>query len=133
MELLKLPNSPFICEKTEVWPRQNQSRRRHLASVPRTRFSQNTNMSESHSSNGFEQQNGHNTDESGATLVGRHLQKTYGRRRVVDDVSISVSRGEVVGLLGANGAGKTTTFYMIVGLEPTEKGEISLNGKDVTS
>jgi lipopolysaccharide export system ATP-binding protein len=44
-----------------------------------------------------------------------------------------VSKGEVVGLLGANGAGKTTTFYMIVGLEPTERGDIILNGRDVSS
>src|SRR4051812_48991892 len=66
-------------------------------------------------------------------LAGRNLQKTYGGRRVVDDVSIDVSRGEIVGLLGANGAGKTTTFYMLVGLEDTERGEIILNGLEVTS
>lgn len=67
------------------------------------------------------------------SLVAHSLQKTYGRRRVVDDVSLSVSQGEVVGLLGANGAGKTTTFYMIVGLERTEHGDIFLNGQDVTA
>jgi ABC-type lipopolysaccharide export system ATPase subunit len=50
-------------------------------------------------------------------LRSAHLVKNYGRRRVVDDVSLQVEKGEVVGLLGANGAGKTTTFYMIVGLE----------------
>jgi lipopolysaccharide export system ATP-binding protein len=61
------------------------------------------------------------------------LRKTYGRRRVVDDISLSVSQGEVVGLLGANGAGKTTTFYMLVGLERPETGTISLNGEYVTS
>ncbi len=65
-------------------------------------------------------------------LCARHLQKTYGRRRVVDDASLSVTEGEVVGLLGANGAGKTTTFYMMVGLETSEGGSIVLNGKDVT-
>ncbi|MGE3468134.1 MAG: LPS export ABC transporter ATP-binding protein [Pyrinomonadaceae bacterium] len=68
----------------------------------------------------------------GTTLSAEHLQKAYGRRRVVDDVSISVSPGEVVGLLGANGAGKTTTFYMLVGLENTEKGRILLRDRDVT-
>jgi lipopolysaccharide export system ATP-binding protein len=47
-------------------------------------------------------------------------------------VSISVAHGEVVGLLGANGAGKTTTFYMMVGLERAEKGDIFLDGRDVT-
>ncbi len=67
-----------------------------------------------------------------ARLEALNLQKTYGKRRVVDDVCISVSHGEVVGLLGANGAGKTTTFYMITGLERTENGKILLNGQDVT-
>jgi lipopolysaccharide export system ATP-binding protein len=66
------------------------------------------------------------------SLTAENLQKTYGRRRVVDDVSLSVSEGEVVGLLGANGAGKTTTFYMMTGLEATERGKISLNDSDVT-
>jgi lipopolysaccharide export system ATP-binding protein len=66
------------------------------------------------------------------SLSAENLQKTYGRRRVVDDVSLSVSEGEVVGLLGANGAGKTTTFYMMTGLEATERGKISLNDSDVT-
>jgi lipopolysaccharide export system ATP-binding protein len=66
------------------------------------------------------------------SLTAENLQKTYGRRRVVDDVSLSVDEGEVVGLLGANGAGKTTTFYMMTGLEATERGKISLNDSDVT-
>ncbi len=66
------------------------------------------------------------------SLSALNLQKTYGRRRVVDDVSLFVGHGEVVGLLGANGAGKTTTFYMMTGLERAEKGKILLNGQDVT-
>ncbi len=74
--------------------------------------------------------NGHDSQTN--SLSAHNLQKTYGRRRVVDDVSLSVSQGEVVGLLGANGAGKTTTFYMMVGLERTEHGDIFLNGQDVT-
>jgi len=65
-------------------------------------------------------------------LAAVNVQKTYGGRRVVDDVSVSVGQSEIVGLLGANGAGKTTTFYMLVGLEQTEKGSIFLNGRDVT-
>lgn len=82
--------------------------------------------------------NGNNrSDDSGLSLehaLGAiHVQKTYGGRRVVDDVSVSVGQSEVVGLLGANGAGKTTTFYMLVGLEQTEKGSIILNGRDVTA
>ncbi len=66
------------------------------------------------------------------SLSANNLRKTYGRRRVVDDVSLFVEQGEVVGLLGANGAGKTTTFYMMTGLERTEKGNILLNSEDVT-
>lgn len=77
-------------------------------------------------------ENGNGSAGSGEKLEASRLQKTYGRRRVVDDVSLEVSKGEIVGLLGANGAGKTTTFYMIVGLERTERGEIRLNGEDVT-
>lgn len=65
-------------------------------------------------------------------LYARGLQKSYGARRVVDAVSLEVSAGEVVGLLGANGAGKTTTFYLIVGLEGAERGQIVLNGEDIT-
>ncbi len=58
---------------------------------------------------------------SAAALAASDLVKTYGRRRVVDGVSLHVEPGEVVGLLGANGAGKTTTFYMIIGLERAER------------
>jgi lipopolysaccharide export system ATP-binding protein len=61
-------------------------------------------------------------------LVASGLQKSYGARKVVKDVSVSVSEGEVVGLLGPNGAGKTTSFYMIVGLVRADAGEISING-----
>jgi len=81
--------------------------------------------------NGNGSTNGHTP--VGHSLVAADIQKTYGRRRVVDDVSLHVDQGEVVGLLGANGAGKTTTFYMLVGLERTETGTIMLNGRDVTS
>lgn len=73
-----------------------------------------------------------NTPPSGGYLAAQHVQKTYGRRRVVDDVSVTVGPGEIVGLLGANGAGKTTTFYMLVGLENTETGRITLRDQDVT-
>src|SRR5438128_8294435 len=69
---------------------------------------------------------------SAAALGASHLQKTYGKRRVVDDVTLHVEPGEVVGLLGANGAGKTTTFYMMIGLERADRGMVSLGGRDVT-
>lgn len=62
----------------------------------------------------------------------RGLQKSYGARQVVHDVSLDVASGEVVGLLGPNGAGKTTSFYMIVGLVPSEGGEITLNGESIS-
>jgi lipopolysaccharide export system ATP-binding protein len=77
--------------------------------------------------------NGHAVTFDTESLTALDLQKTYGNRRVVDDVSLSVAPGEVVGLLGANGAGKTTTFYMIVGIERSERGTIMLNGRDVSS
>lgn len=83
----------------------------------------------------FEPNNITNSDHQPApanALAAFDLQKTYGRRRVVNNVSLSVERGEVVGLLGANGAGKTTTFYMMTGLERAEKGKIFLGGQDVT-
>jgi lipopolysaccharide export system ATP-binding protein len=60
------------------------------------------------------------------------LRKRYKSRTVVQDVSLEVSSGEVVGLLGPNGAGKTTCFYMIVGLVPADAGTIQLDGRDLT-
>jgi len=77
--------------------------------------------------------NGNHVNFPADSLSAFNLQKTYGRRRVVDDVSLFVEQGEVVGLLGANGAGKTTTFYMMTGLERAEEGKILLNGEDVTT
>lgn len=67
------------------------------------------------------------------TLLAVGLVKSFGGRRVVNDVSIGLRRGEAVGLLGPNGAGKTTAFYMIVGLIKADAGEIVLDGHDVTS
>jgi lipopolysaccharide export system ATP-binding protein len=61
-----------------------------------------------------------------------NLVKKYKSRRVVDEVSVSVEQGEIVGLLGPNGAGKTTTFYMIVGLITPNEGTILLNEQDIT-
>ena len=69
---------------------------------------------------------------SQTALAASGLFKSYGKRRVVNDVSLYVEQGEVVGLLGANGAGKTTTFYMMMGLERPERGSIRLAGRDVT-
>jgi lipopolysaccharide export system ATP-binding protein len=69
---------------------------------------------------------------SSLALAALHLYKTYGKRCVVDDVSLHVEKGEVVGLLGANGAGKTTTFYMIIGLEQPDAGTVRLGDRDLT-
>ncbi len=67
-----------------------------------------------------------------SSLVIKGIAKQYGSRQVVKDVSLQVDSGEVVGLLGPNGAGKTTSFYMVVGLVPCDKGEITLQGDDLT-
>ncbi len=67
-----------------------------------------------------------------SSLVVRGLQKSYGARQVVHDVSLKVDCGEVVGLLGPNGAGKTTSFYMIVGIVPSDGGEIDIYGVDIS-
>jgi len=73
----------------------------------------------------------HLTDTTESRLEARHLQKSYGSRKVVHDVSIAVKKGEVVGLLGPNGAGKTTSFYMIVGLVRSDGGSITIDGQPV--
>ena len=65
-------------------------------------------------------------------LSTEHLYKKYGKRTVVNDVSIEVRQGEIVGLLGPNGAGKTTTFYMTTGLVVPNSGKIFLNEQDIT-
>lgn len=66
------------------------------------------------------------------SLSTQNLRKVYRGRAVVNDVSIGVGQGEVVGLLGPNGAGKTTTFYMVVGLTPPDRGEVVLGDTDIT-
>ena len=67
-----------------------------------------------------------------AGLRGEGLLKVYRKRRVVDDIDISVTQGEIVGLLGPNGAGKTTTFHMLVGLIPPNRGRVFLDEEDLT-
>ena len=65
-------------------------------------------------------------------LIVQNLRKQYKARNVVQDISLKIDSGEVVGLLGPNGAGKTTSFYMIVGLVPSDAGHIILNQKDIS-
>ncbi len=65
-------------------------------------------------------------------LTIQHLKKTFKKRTVVQDVSMEIASGEVIGLLGPNGAGKTTSFYMVVGLIAADAGSITLNGETIT-
>lgn len=65
-------------------------------------------------------------------LEAAGLEKSYHKKKVVDDVSIRVEKGEIVGLLGPNGAGKTTSFSLILGLVPHDAGKITLDGEDIT-
>ncbi|BBG60036.1 Lipopolysaccharide export system ATP-binding protein LptB [Providencia rustigianii] len=67
-----------------------------------------------------------------ATLTAEHLAKSYKKRNVVEDVSLEVKSGEIVGLLGPNGAGKTTTFYMVVGIVQRDAGKILIDGEDIS-
>lgn len=67
-----------------------------------------------------------------ATLTAKNLAKAYKGRRVVEDVSLTVNSGEIVGLLGPNGAGKTTTFYMVVGIVPRDAGNIIIDDEDIS-
>jgi len=66
------------------------------------------------------------------TIRAKNLVKIYNKDKVVDEVNLTVKRGEIVGLLGPNGAGKTTTFYMVVGLIKPEGGTVFLDEKDLT-
>ena len=72
------------------------------------------------------------SDEQTPLVKAEHLMKIYRGRKVVDDVSITVRPGEVVGLLGPNGAGKTTSFYMVMGLVPPDGGKVSFRDVDIT-
>jgi len=74
-----------------------------------------------------------NEVQTPSVLSAEHLVKIYSKRRVVNDVSLSVQQGQIVGLLGPNGAGKTTTFYMITGLIRPNEGHIYIDGKELTS
>jgi lipopolysaccharide export system ATP-binding protein len=67
-----------------------------------------------------------------SSLKASHLSKSYRGKKVVDDVSVEIRKGEIVGLLGPNGAGKTTTFSMILGLVAHDEGRIFLNDQEIT-
>ena len=65
-------------------------------------------------------------------LEGISMSMSFKKRRVVNNVSLHVDEGEIIGLLGPNGAGKTTTFHMILGIHKPETGKILLNGNEIT-
>ena len=66
-------------------------------------------------------------------LRADHIKKSYGHRRVVDGITLTVSSGEIVGLLGPNGAGKTTTFYIVVGMVHLEEGTVTMDGREISA
>jgi lipopolysaccharide export system ATP-binding protein len=88
-----------------------------------------TSTTEKTATNGL---NGHKPISLTNALVAENLKKVYRGRAVVNDVSIAVRPGEIVGLLGPNGAGKTTTFYMMVGLERPDAGRIVLGEQEIS-
>jgi len=67
-----------------------------------------------------------------STLSVRHLTKSFKKRQIVRDVSLTINSGEIIGLLGPNGAGKTTSFYMIIGIIPCDQGSIYLNNREIS-
>lgn len=73
-----------------------------------------------------------NSPQKSSLLIAEHLSKRYGKRKVVEDISLSVATGEVVGLLGPNGAGKTTCFYCIVGIVRMDSGSVLIDGFNAT-
>ncbi len=70
--------------------------------------------------------------KNSSVLEIKNIQKKYHKRQVVQDVSLTIKSGEIIGLLGPNGAGKTTSFYMIVGLVRADNGQILINNQDIT-
>ena len=68
-----------------------------------------------------------------STLSAENLRKQFKSRVVVDDVSLEIKSGEIIGLLGPNGAGKTTCFYMLAGLIQCNEGSIALDGQNITN
>ena len=73
------------------------------------------------------------TDGNASRFFGKGLTKIYRGRKVVNEVGLAVTQGEIVGLLGPNGAGKTTTFYMMVGLIPPYEGTVYLDDQSLTN
>jgi lipopolysaccharide export system ATP-binding protein len=74
-----------------------------------------------------------NNPKSGGMLTAQHLLKSFAGRRIIENVTLSLGRGEIVALLGPNGAGKTTTFQLLTGMAKPDGGSIKLDGTDITN
>ncbi len=92
-----------------------------------------SHMTDSRIHDAAQAEHAHADSHVGPVLEAVELQKTYGRRRVVDGVNLQVGNAEIVGLLGPNGAGKSTSFRMICGMVEPDRGRVYLDGRDVTN
>ena len=117
-----------MCIAPQLWPELGPGREELLSQLQeRVGALQETHRAAVHVSEAL-------ASVSGDSLLrAESLTKVYSRRKVVNDVKLSVRQGEIVGLLGPNGAGKTTTFYMIVGLIPPNEGRVFLDGAELTN
>jgi lipopolysaccharide export system ATP-binding protein len=130
LRVVALPVGPLWSEApvafaAEIWadmPAEREAAARHFLEVAEQTLARSEAVSGEH-----------HAVRDASRLEAQHLVKTYKSRRVVNDVSVNLSQGEIVGLLGPNGAGKTTSFYMITGLIRPDQGRILLDARDITA
>ena len=130
LRVVVLPVGPLWSEApvafaAEIWadmPAEREAAARHFLEVAEQTLARSEAVSGEH-----------HAVRGASRLEAQHLVKTYKSRRVVNDVSVNLSQGEIVGLLGPNGAGKTTSFYMITGLIRPDQGRILLDERDITA
>jgi lipopolysaccharide export system ATP-binding protein len=130
LRVVVLPAGPLWSEAPvafapEIWadmPAERDAAARHFLEVAEQTLARSEAVSGEH-----------HAVRGASRLEAQHLVKTYKSRRVVNDVSVHLSQGEIVGLLGPNGAGKTTSFYMITGLIRPDQGRILLDERDITA
>jgi len=130
LRVVVLPAGPLWSEApvafvAEIWadmPAEREAAARHFLEVAEQTLARSEAVSGEH-----------HAVRGASRLEAQNLVKTYKSRRVVNDVSVNLSQGEIVGLLGPNGAGKTTSFYMITGLIRPDEGRILLNERDITA
>jgi len=130
LRVVVLPAGPLWSEApvafaAEIWadmPAQREAAARHFLEVAEQTLARSEAVSGEHPA-----------VRGASRLEARNLVKTYKSRRVVNDVSVNLCQGEIVGLLGPNGAGKTTSFYMITGLIRPDEGRILLDERDITA